>query len=61
MYAKSDLRRMLQNREKRRLPSAGLTPAAVLIPLYEQSGEHHVVFTKRILPAILKPKTVWKT
>ena len=47
MYTKSDLRRILQQRQKRQLPSTGLTPAAVLIPLYEKSGEHHVVFTKR--------------
>ena len=41
------IRKMLSRREKGSIPDKGLTPAAVLIPLYQKEGEYYVLFTKR--------------
>lgn len=39
--------RVLSQREKRIIRDEGLVPSAVLIPLYEDGGEYHILFTKR--------------
>ncbi len=44
---KEDIRQALSGREKRTSNDRNLIPAAVLVPLYEKSGEYHLIFTKR--------------
>lgn len=45
---KDNIRAILSNRTRRHIPEpAGLTPAAVLMPIYEYEGEYFMVFTKR--------------
>ena len=44
---KEEIRRALAAREKRTISTDGLTPSAVLIPLFEKDGRCHILFTKR--------------
>jgi 8-oxo-dGTP pyrophosphatase MutT (NUDIX family) len=44
---KEAIRRALSQRQKRVEDPKGLMPAAVLLPLFEKGGDHHLVFTKR--------------
>ena len=44
---KQRIRQILSQREKKRVVDHGLTPSAVLVPLFEKAGEHHILFTKR--------------
>ena len=44
---KEQIRRALAAREKKGISDIGLTPSAVLIPLFEKDGRRHIVFTKR--------------
>ena len=39
--------RVLSQREKKTIRDEGLIPSAVLVPLYEDGGEYHILFTKR--------------
>ncbi len=41
------IRRALSQRHKKVYAAPGLTPAAVLMPIYEKEGKSHLVFTKR--------------
>jgi 8-oxo-dGTP pyrophosphatase MutT (NUDIX family) len=41
------VRQVLNRRERRRIAESGLTPAAVLVPLFEQAGEPHVLLELR--------------
>jgi len=41
------IRRALSQRKKRVEDPMGFMPAAVLLPLFEKGGDHHLVFTKR--------------
>ncbi len=41
------IRAALSVRVEKPLNSKGLTPAAVLVPLFRKEGSHHVLFTKR--------------
>lgn len=41
------LREALTRRQKRHIINSGLTPAAVLLPLYYQNGQYYILFTKR--------------
>lgn len=44
---KEKIRRILAGREIKRIDAKHLTPAAVLLPLYNKEGECHVLLTKR--------------
>jgi len=44
---KESIRQALSQREKRVNRAEGLTPAAVLIPIYERAGECYLIVTKR--------------
>ena len=44
---KESIRRALSQRRKRVEDPTGYMPAAVLLPLFEKGGDHHLVFTKR--------------
>lgn len=44
---KEELRRILSTRERKTIADSGLTPSAVLLLLYEDQGEYHILFTKR--------------
>lgn len=44
---KQRLRKLLANREKRQIGDTRLTASAVLIPIYEDKGEYHSLFTRR--------------
>ncbi len=44
---KTRLKELLDRRPKRRIADAARVPAAVLIPLYRDGGQCHVVFIKR--------------
>ena len=44
---KEKLKQILAHREKRRIADPGQTPAAVLVPIYEKDGRHHILFIKR--------------
>jgi 8-oxo-dGTP pyrophosphatase MutT (NUDIX family) len=44
---KQKIKQILSQRERKRISVPGLSPAAVLIPIYENSGEHYILFTKR--------------
>ncbi len=44
---KGKLRRLLEQRKKRYITDTSRVPSAVLIPLYESDGQHHIVFIKR--------------
>lgn len=44
---KEEIRRILTNRERRSLSLEGKRRAAVLVPLYEEGKEFHVLLTKR--------------
>lgn len=44
---KEEIRRALAAREKKTISTDGLTPSAVLIPLFEKDGRCHILFTKR--------------
>ena len=44
---KDKIKQILSQREKVTIQDEGLTRAAVLIPIYENAGEHYLVFTKR--------------
>ncbi|MFP4641772.1 MAG: NUDIX hydrolase [Chloroflexota bacterium] len=46
-YFKHRLRKLLANREKRQIGETRLTASAVLIPIYEDNGEYHLLFTRR--------------
>lgn len=46
-YFKHRLRKLLAKRQKRQIGEARLTASAVLIPIYEDNGEYHFLFTKR--------------
>ncbi|MFA4837072.1 MAG: CoA pyrophosphatase [Dehalococcoidia bacterium] len=41
------IKQILAQREINRITDPGLTPAAVLAPLYDKEGEWHILFTKR--------------
>ena len=42
-----NIRQILSQREACHIPHADMTPSAVLVPIYENSGELHMLFTKR--------------
>jgi 8-oxo-dGTP pyrophosphatase MutT (NUDIX family) len=44
---KEEIARILSQREKKTIRDAGLVLSAVLVPLYEDKGEYHILFTKR--------------
>ena len=44
---KEGIRKALAQRKKHAEQIPGYVPAAVLLPLFERSGEYHLVFTKR--------------
>ena len=44
---KERIRQALSQREKRTLKAEGSIPAAVLIPIYEISGEYYLILTRR--------------
>jgi len=44
---KEKIARILSQREKKTIGDEGLIPSAVLVPLYEDGGEYHILFTKR--------------
>lgn len=44
---KNKTREILSKRKRDIILREGLVPAAVLIPLFEKNGRHHVLFTKR--------------
>jgi len=44
---KEKIRRILSHREKRFIRDEKLSPAAVLVPIYEKAGEYYLIFTKR--------------
>ncbi|MDM7999149.1 MAG: CoA pyrophosphatase [Dehalococcoidia bacterium] len=44
---KEAIRKALSQRERKVEDTAGYMPAAVLLPLFEKSGDYHLVFTKR--------------
>ncbi len=44
---RESIRRALAGRTKKAEHLLGYTPAAVLLPLFEKSGDYHLVFTKR--------------
>jgi 8-oxo-dGTP pyrophosphatase MutT (NUDIX family) len=44
---KEELRKALSRRQKLRNLEAGLTPSAVLIPIFDKGGAYHIVFTRR--------------
>lgn len=44
---KQRIKQVLSQHEKGCITLAGLTAAAVLIPLYEKAGEHYIILTKR--------------
>jgi 8-oxo-dGTP pyrophosphatase MutT (NUDIX family) len=44
---KAGLKEILSRRQKRRIDDAGRVPSAVLIPMYENQGNYHIVFIKR--------------
>ncbi len=46
-YFKQQVRELLANRDKRQIGETRLTASAVLIPIYEDNGEYHLLFTKR--------------
>ncbi len=41
------IRQVLLSRGKVRLSGSGLNEAAVLVPLFNKEGEHHILFTRR--------------
>jgi 8-oxo-dGTP pyrophosphatase MutT (NUDIX family) len=45
--SKESIRKALAQRKKHAEQIPGYVPAAVLLPLFEKSGEYHLVFTKR--------------
>jgi 8-oxo-dGTP pyrophosphatase MutT (NUDIX family) len=47
MNLKEWLRQILSRRERKSVEDQGLTPAAVLVPLYFKSGQWYLLFTKR--------------
>ena len=44
---KEKIREILSQREKRVVIDISLTPAGVLIPLFERDGDYYILFTKR--------------
>ena len=44
---KERIRQALSQRKKSHIESEGLTPTAVLIPIYEKTGEYYLIVTKR--------------
>lgn len=44
---KQKIEHILRGREKKCIPDPELTPSAVLVPIYEKSGEHYILLTKR--------------
>jgi 8-oxo-dGTP pyrophosphatase MutT (NUDIX family) len=44
---KQELKQYLAQRQKRHIPDSGYMPAAVLIPLFCQNGQYHILFTRR--------------
>ena len=44
---KEELERILARREKRYINDAERVPAAVLVPLYQENGQYHIIFIKR--------------
>ena len=47
MDTKSRIRGFLSQRQRKAITSSSLVPAAVLVPLFEHNGKHHLLFTKR--------------
>ena len=41
------IREILSQRQRKLVTRAGFRPAAVLIPIYDKAGKHHIVLTKR--------------
>jgi 8-oxo-dGTP pyrophosphatase MutT (NUDIX family) len=44
---KQRIAEVLSRRERRVISQGSLTPSAVLVPIYENGGEHYIVLTKR--------------
>lgn len=44
---KDGIRKALSHRKKKVEDATGFMPAAVLLPLFEKSGDYHLIFTKR--------------
>lgn len=44
---KEKLKQLLAQRPKRRITDASRIPSAVLLPLYQESGQYHLLFIKR--------------
>jgi len=44
---KEKLKQILARREKRRIADPEQIPAAILVPIYEKNGQHHILFIKR--------------
>lgn len=44
---KRRIKRILAGREKRRITTPGLAPAAVLVPIFEKEGQHYILFIER--------------
>ena len=44
---KEKLKQFLAERQKLRVSDAGLTPSAVVMPIFLRDGEYHIIFTKR--------------
>ena len=44
---KAELKKLLAQRHKRHIDDANRVPSAVLIPVYEQQGQYHIVFIRR--------------
>jgi dephospho-CoA kinase len=42
-----EIRKVLHQRKRKTIPAQGLSRAAVLIPIYQEAGEYHILFTKR--------------
>jgi len=47
MDLKEKLRLAFSQREKHRIASTNLVPAAVLVPIYIKEGQYHILFTQR--------------
>ena len=44
---KDNLKKLLNERQKRQITDASRVPSAVLLPLYENDGQYHIIFIKR--------------
>ena len=44
---KAELKKLLARRQKLSIRAADRVPAAVLVPIYENGGDYHIVFIKR--------------